>query len=143
MEAITADMYIYSRLTADSTLNALGVYSENVPGSASYPLVHFWPIVPGIERAAIGDNTILVNRHYLVYAIAEFRDPSVQGGSYQPLADYAERIHTQLHQASGTVTGEGEVFRSYRTELYQRRYISNGIEYRELGGRYVVLVQDS
>lgn len=142
MEATTADAYVYAQLTADATLSALGVYNDGIPSGVSYPLVHFYAIVPGIERAAIGDNTILVNRHYLVYAIAEFRDPEIRAG-YQPIQDYAERIHTQLHQASGTVTGEGEVFRSYRTELHQRRVVVDGIEYRELGGRYVVLVQDS
>lgn len=138
---MTADRFIVAQLSADATLAALGIYEdESVPADATYPNVQFRLVAPGSDRFAIGDIRIMSAPVYVVLVVERFTQLSP---NYTSIESYADRIDAQLHQQSGVVTGSGQVFRSHRLEPWQRARMYQGIQYRELGGRYQVYVQDS
>lgn len=137
-ELFTIDEFLHARLTADSVLNALGVYVDEVPSGASFPLVHV-RFNSGMNRAVIGDDITHLNALYVVVVVHEFREGA---GSWQPLQDAATRIKTQLHQATQqNTTSGGTIWRCSFEEPVRLHYENNGIRYRELGGLYRILAK--
>lgn len=134
---VIGQRFIYSQLAADSTLAALGIYDDDVPGGAGYPLVQIRNTIPATHRAVIGDDIIYAMVRFLVVAVAEFRSGRP---SWNSLIEPAGRIHTQLHQASGSATG-GQVYRVSEGSEYRQTYTHEGIYYRELGAFYDLWIQ--
>lgn len=134
---VIGQRFVYAQLAADSTLAALGIYDDDVPAGATYPLVQIRNTIPATNRTVIGDDIIYATVRFLVVAIAEFR-----GGrpSWNSLIEPAGRIHTQLHQAAGNVTG-GQVYRVSAGSEYRQTYTHEGIYYRELGSFVDLWVQ--
>lgn len=137
-ELFTIDEFLTARLTADSTLNALGVYVDEVPPNVSYPLV-FARYNSGVNRAVIGDDITHLNAVYVVTVVHEIASGRV---SWQPLQDAATRIKTQLHQATLQATSSGgTIWRCSFEEPVRLMYTNNGVRYREQGGLYRVLAK--
>lgn len=136
-EVFTADQFLYSRLTADGTLSALGVYGHEVPEGVSYPLIEFRALSDLDVSTQNSRYIVMTNSLYVVVAIQEFR---AGRPSFDPLTDYAARIHTQL-QRQGTTTASGTVYAAVREYPYRQAYEANGFKYRELGAVYRVFTQ--
>lgn len=134
---VIAQRFIYAQLAADSTLNALGIYDDDVPSGATYPLIQIRNTIPANNRAVIGDEIIYATVRFLVVAIAEFRSGRP---SWNSLIGPAGRIHTQLHQAAGSATG-GQIYRVSEGSEYRQTYTHEGIYYRELGAFYDLWIQ--
>lgn len=134
---IIGQRFVYGQLAADSTLAALGIYDDDVPGSASYPLIQIRNTIPANNRVVIGDDIIYAMVRFLVVAVTEFRTGRP---SWNTLIAPAGRIHAQLHQASGSVTG-GQVERSSEASEYRQSYTHEGIYYREVGAFYDLWIQ--
>lgn len=134
---IIGQRFVYAQLAADSTLASLGIYDDDVPASVTYPLVQVRNTIPGTNRTVVGDDIIYAMVRFLVVAVAEFRTGRP---SWNSLVGPAGRIHTQLHQASGSATG-GTVYRCSESGEYRLTYTHEGIYYRELGAFYDLWVQ--
>ena len=139
LEVYTAKQFLYSQLTADSTLAALGVYDEEAPPSSSYPCIEF-RYLSNTPQKGVGDVTVLTTQLWLVVAISESRTPPF---SFQPLQGYVGRIFTQLDRQSAT-TANGQTLWSSFEQGFQRRFYdgSTGYEYREEGAQYRLWVQN-
>lgn len=131
-ELLTAETWLYSRLTADATLAALGVHTDDVPPGASYPNVQI-RLNSATPRMVISDDIIKHVMLYVVVLVYEFRTGPY---SWQPMAANVGRIQTQLHQQAGAVAGMGTVHRCSYEQAVRLAYENNGIHYREWGGLY-------
>ena len=138
-ELFTGDTWLYGQLSADSTLNALGIYGHVVPSGVSFPLIQFRALSSTDAQTGVGATIIMANLLYVVVAVQEFRTGRP---SFAPLEDYADRIHTQLHKHSGTIAS-GQILASVRDSPFRNVYQQDGITYYELGGIYRVFAQDS
>lgn len=139
LELYTAKQFLYTQLTADATLAALGVDDESAQPDATFPRVQFrW--LAGTPSKPVNDTVVLLDFVFLVVAVAEAKTPPY---SFQPLQDYVGRIFTQLNQQSGT-TANGQTLWSTFEEPFQQRYIdaNTTYQYREEGGRYRLYVQN-
>lgn len=131
MEAVTVDRWLFSKLTGDTTLMNLvtGVFSW--PGvSLTYPCVVFQEQSPPRDVRGVGPSTYMVDGLWLVRGI-------VEANSYTgALETIANRTHTLLHAASGSVPTYGNVWVCVREQTFRLSEITSGRQFRHLGGIY-------
>ncbi len=129
-----AETWLYERLTADPVIAAAGVYSEVPPEGTALPYVIFQTQFQGLDVPAVGAVRIWTEQLYTVKTI-------VEGGSYSPASDLANRIDAQLHGKSGAAGG-GRVVSCVREQTISFTTREHGVEYRHRGGTYRLQVQE-
>lgn len=142
IETGLAELYLYGRLHGDATLLGLatgGVHRGVAPEGQPMPyVVYSYHGGAGGSGAgdveAVGAIRVMVVAPYVVKAVGLNTDGNLQG--------IADRIDALLHDTVGTVTG-GRVLACARDDVVQYLETKNGVNYRHLGGIYVLSVQET
>lgn len=138
IENTLVETWLYGKLKNDATLAAkVGsrVYSYVAPATAVTPYVVFNAQSPGFDVMGVGTARVMLNCLYQVKVV-------VQDASFSGAKDAADRIDELLHGATGTPSG-GEVLGCVREGPLAYAEVTDGIEYRHLGGIYRIWVQES
>lgn len=138
IETTLIEAWIYNRLSTDATLTtAVGdhIYSYVAPATAATPYVVFNAQSPGLDVMGVGTARVMLNSLYQVKVV-------VQDASFNGATAAANRIDALLHGATGTPTG-GQVLGCVREGPLAYAEVSDGIEYRHLGGLYRIWVQET
>lgn len=138
IETTLVESWLYSRLSGDATLvSKVGtrIYAYVAPATADTPFVVFTAQSPGFDVMGVGTARVMLNCLYQVKVV-------VQDGSFNGAKDAADRIDALLHGATGTPAG-GQVLGCVREGPLAYAEVSDGIEYRHLGGLYRIWVQET
>lgn len=138
IENTLVETWLYGKLSGDATLTAkvgARIYSYVAPTTATTPYVVFSAQSPGFDVMGVGTARVMLNCLYQVKVV-------VQDASFNTAKDAADRIDELLHGATGTPSG-GEVLGCVREGPLAYAEISDGIEYRHLGGLYRIWVQEN
>lgn len=136
-ECVVAEQWLVGALRDDAAVTALvgsRVYSELAPQGAAMPYV----IVQNqasVDVLGVGSRRIMSELLFVVQAVG-------RGASYAVLAPIADAIDAALHLAGG-VTAEGRVLGCRREEPFRRPEVTNGVQYRRLGGIYRLWTQEN
>lgn len=137
IEVVYADQWLYSQLSADTTLSALvgvRIYSYVAPAGTPTPFV-IYAYQGGQDVAEVGNHRIFNSGLYQVKAVN-------QGLSMAEIAPVAHRIDEILHRSSGGVVG-GSILACVREQSISYVEHGNGVRYNHLGGIYRIIVQES
>lgn len=124
-ELVTAEQYVYSKL---SGLLSGRAYSGVAPSTATYPLIVFGIQSPGADVIVVGGNRVWASPLILARAIAK-------GGSWSTIAATADAIDQALHN-----TSQGDIAWCVRESPFSLIEVTDGVQYRHLGGLYRVRV---
>ena len=105
------------------------VSSHPAPDTTSSPHVTF-TVLSGVDNLTNADYRFVTRYRYLVRAIA-------RGRSYP--YTLADAVDQALTRKTGTAAG-GDVVACVRTAPFQLSENADGVEYRHLGGEYLVIV---
>lgn len=131
------ETWLFDTLSGDSDLDAEvnGYFSEVASGDPEYPIV-VWRLLTPTDVRGVGAARVMIRADYVVVAIESFSS----GGSYAPLKTAADRIDAVLHGQDGTAD-DGTIFSCTRREPFASTFTDQGIQYRELGGRFRIQAQ--
>lgn len=135
IETVRVDQWLHATLTADGTLAALvadRVYADLAPQTARWPAVVFNEQAP-VDTLGIDGARILTSVLFQVKVITD--EPSWQGLGRQA----ADRVDDLLHGASGTAGGVA-VGTCHREQIFRFVEVTEGKQYRHLGGLYRINV---
>lgn len=138
IENTLIESWLYSRLAGDATLAAAvggRIYSYVAPATAATPFVVFSAQSPGYDVMGVGTARVMLNSLYQVKVV-------VQDASFSTATTAAHRIDALLHGATGAPAG-GRVLGCVREGPLAYAEVSDGIEYRHLGGLYRIWVQET
>lgn len=136
VENTLVESWLYTTLSTDATLVAqvgTRIYSYVAPTTATTPYVVFNAQSPGFDVMGVGTARVMLNCLYQVKVV-------VQDASFSTAKAAANRIDALLHGATGAPTG-GEVLGCVREGPLAYAEVTDGIEYRHLGGLYRIWVQ--
>lgn len=131
-----ATAFLYGKLTTPAISGVSGVHEITAPQGSTDKTskwIEFESMAPGEDVAEVGAQRIWTD--FVFRIVAASRSESV--ASLEAIAD---EIYSRLHRSSGSVTG-GEVISCVRTEEIVIPDIAQGVEYRELGGFFALIVQ--
>lgn len=135
IETTLVDAWLYTKLSSDATITSLvaaRIYGYTAPPTPTFPYIIF-NHQGSADVSAVGGYRIFNSGVYQVKAVAQ----STSAATAKTIAD---RIDTLLQRAYGTVTG-GYVLGCVREQPLVYVEITNGIQYRNLGGLYRIYVQ--
>lgn len=138
IETTLVESFIYDKLSSDATLTAAvggRIYSYVAPARTATPYVVFNAQSPGFDVMGVGTARVMLNCLYQVKVV-------VQDASFSKATDAANRIDALLHGAMGYPSG-GEVLGCVREGPLAYAEVSDGIEYRHLGGLFRIWVQET
>lgn len=111
------------------------VYADIAPQGTPFPYILATNTDPGQDVMATGAIRVMTNAIWVVRGVA-------QGQQYSAtLKAIADRIDALLHRKTGAISGGGTLIASYREQPFRMPEMTNGINYRHLGGQYRTLVQ--
>lgn len=120
-ELPAAENYVHDAL---SGLLSGRVYSGIAPSGATYPLIVFQIQSPGSDLIVVGGNRVWAEPLVLARVIGKT-------GSWTTIAATADAIDAALHNTSG-----GVVAWCKRESPFSLVELTNGVQYRHLGGLY-------
>lgn len=128
--ASVADEWLYETLSGDVTLMALveGVYDAVIPQEADLPAIQF-QLQSATDTIGVGTARVLSSDVYLVRVVG-------RTGSYAALQTAADRMDTLLHGVCGVSVDNGTMLCCYREGQFKLAEVSDGLQYRHLGGFY-------
>jgi hypothetical protein len=132
---MTAERWLYSKLTGDSTLTGLvstRIYNGTAPTSAAYPMV-VYQALSGVDVNGVGAVFAMEDELFMVKAI-------IRSTSWGTAETIANRINALLHKAAGAVTG-GTVISCVRLYVDKIDEIDNGARYKTIMQRYRIHTQ--
>lgn len=136
-ETLAAEQWLYTTLAAASALTAIvstRIYADEVPQTATYPLVRF-AFLSAVDRPVAGGARMLSNLLYQVEVIAQ---ASSFAGN---LATAAAALDAAIHAKNGSASA-GTIVACVREEPFRAAEMGEGgLPFRRLGGRYRLLVQ--
>ena len=135
-ELSAIDKWLYTTLSTDATLAAIvstRVYDTLAVETATFPYVVF-SFQGGSDVRTNGADRIMVSGLYQVKVVGK-------GGAFSSLTAAASRIDVLLNAKYGTNT-DGEVW-AVRTQPIKYLEVSEGVQYRHLGGLYRVWAQEA
>jgi hypothetical protein len=134
-ESVHTDAWITSYLEADASLMTMvsGAYSEVIPKGAAIPAIRYHVQGPNFDVPGVSANRIMVHLRYLIVVVGRVN-------SYGPLAPAADRLDVLLQDAQGS-TATVNVLSVTRDEPFKMLEISDGEQWRHLGGLYHFVVQ--
>lgn len=138
IENTLVETWLYGKLSTDATLVAqvgTRIYSYVAPTTATTPYVVFSAQSPGFDVMGVGTARVMLNCLYQVKVV-------VQDASFSTAKTAANRIDVLLHGTMGYPSG-GEVLGCVREGPLAYAEITDGIEYRHLGGLYRIWVQEN
>lgn len=138
IETTLVESWLYSRLSTDAALAAeVGnrIYAYVAPARTATPYVVFSAQSPGFDVMGVGTARVMLNCLYQVKVV-------VQDASFSGAKKAADRIDELLHGATGTPAG-GQVLGCVREGPLAYAEVSDGVEYRHLGGLYRIWVQET
>lgn len=133
-----AEEFIKSRLSSDATLIALlgsnnKIFADVAPKGISFPIITFRYQV--YADVGVIDGNIPVQQYTYIVAA------TIDGKAIAAIKPIADRVDELLHKSSGTVNS-GTVLSCTFDSIYRQAYTDvNGIDYRDLGGMYNLMVQ--
>ena len=119
-------------LTLAAAIPTVIAYSTIAPEGVAQPFIVYSQQSPS-DLMGVGPARIWASFLYLVKV-------SGQINSYLPLKATADAIDTALHGASGTVA-DGAILDCIRERPFSLVEVTNGVEWRHLGGLYRLKVQ--
>jgi hypothetical protein len=131
-----ATAFLYGKLTTPAISGASGVHEITAPQGAtdrSSKWIEYEAMSPGEDVAEVAEQRIWTEFAFRI--VAASRTESV--ASLEAIAD---EIYARLHRSDGSVTG-AYVVSCVRTEEIVIPDLAQGVEYRELGGFYNLIVQ--
>ena len=141
-----AATWLYGKLTspaiagvaAYNSVAGAAVFEDEAPQAAmarADTWIEYEVQAPGQDVAEVAEQRIWTEFVFLVRAVS-------RGRSTEALKAIADEIDNRLHRQSGTVS-DGQVISSTRQQEHQGRTFDSigGVEYRELGGFYSLIVQ--
>lgn len=131
-----ATTYLYGKLTSPPISGVLDVYEDNAPQGATQAdslWIEFELMAPGADVAEIAEQRIWTEFAFRITACC-------RGRSTKALEAVADEIYSRLHRSNGTVAG-GDVISATRSDEVVGNDLAQGIEYRQLGGIYNLIVQ--
>ena len=133
---LTADRWVASKLTGDTTLMALvsGVWADLAPNSATFPYVVFQTQSPQQPVGTVNNQVIFFDESVMVKAV----DNQAGYGRLEPILN---RVRAVLHNASGTVAGGVVVGCVENGPGVKFSEMTDGKQYRHLGILFRVLTQ--
>lgn len=137
-ELTRVDQWLYETLSGDAALgSAVGtrVYADVAPQGAAFPYLVF-SYQGGSDKRGVGTARYFVEALYLVKAVR-------QGESYQPLQTVMDRVDALLQGSSGGTATGGTVYASVREQSVRFPEVTEGRQYRHLGGVYRITVQST
>jgi hypothetical protein len=135
-ELSAASKWLYTTLAADSALAAVvstRIYADLAPQAAAHPLVVF-QFQGGVDFQAVGAIRIWSNLELLIRGIDQTTTYTAN------LRTIAKRIDAVLHAASGSNV-DGVIIACTRLRPFQLTELTDGVQYRHLGGFYRLLAQ--
>jgi hypothetical protein len=134
-ETTWTDAWIVSKLESDPTLMGMisGAYSELIPERVVTPAVRFHVQGPNHDVRGASANRIMVHLRYLIVVVHAAE-------SYGPLVPAASRVDELLQDAQGSNAGVN-ILSVEREEPFRMTEISDGTQWRHLGGLYHFVVQ--
>lgn len=132
METSAAERFIHTTLSADTQLTAVvstRIYNTRRPPNTALPAVVFQLQAGTNDFVALGGVRVWSSLLYLVRGIAE--QTSFEGN----LVTIANEIDGALHAASGSNVS-GVVYTCVRERPFQLVEVTEGREFRHLGGLY-------
>lgn len=128
--------FVYTRLSGGATGAVVGgrVYPDEAPAGTACPFVVF-TVDEALDVMVVGGEIVYGRVPVTVRATTE-------GRSYSPLGPIAFAVFADLHGARNVpVAGGGIILASYRTSgiMYPER--AAGVDYRHLGGTYLIEAQ--
>ncbi len=136
LEPLVVDEYITAQLNVPGLTSQIPdapgqtlveIYSDTVPPDVEFPYTIFQ--MQGNSDTMTTDSTrVLWIARYVVKAVGRTE-------SYVSLAPIASMIDQQLHKKSGVVA-DGQVLHSRRIQVVRYPEITDGVNYRHLGGVY-------
>ncbi|MFN3650094.1 MAG: DUF3168 domain-containing protein [Armatimonadota bacterium] len=139
-EVQAADRALYEALTGDAAVSGLvgaRVYASVAPQGAQVPYILFHR-QGGLDRVNVGADRVTVSRPvYQVRAVT-------QSDGYAAADEIADVLDAALMGMQRSVTIRGQLYRvtaTYRQEPVRLADVSNGVQWRSVGGIYRVVVQ--
>lgn len=136
-ESLIIDEWLYDTLSADATiLAAVGtrIYAEIAPQDSDLPCV-VYSGRPVRDVMAVGAIRIWEALEYNIRAIGQYE-------SFYPLQGVADAIDTALHAGAGAAgSGTGTVLTCTREQEIRYVEVDDGVQYRHLGGLYLIRAQ--
>jgi len=133
---LTADKWLYAKLTGDGTLITLvgsRVYVEIAKEGAAFPLIVMQQM-SCLPVMNVGAAVIWFDELWLVKGIDKSK-------SYSALGTIMDRVRAVLHAASGTVSGSGTVVGCVEEAVIRYSELLDGVQYRHLGMEFRVWTQ--
>lgn len=135
MEIPRIDQWLYERLSGDATLAGMvggRIYSYLAPQDTAFPFVLF-NYQTGEDIWGVGPARFLVSALYQIKVVST-------GPSFLPLKAIADRLDTLLQGTSGAVAN-GTVYSCMRERALAYVEVSDGVQYRHLGGLWRIYAQ--
>lgn len=140
-EQVLCDEYVQQRLaTKAAELDAIStglstrIFEDVAPVGTDYPFIVWQCQTPPRDVRGVGTFRVMVDTLYVVKAVA-------QATSYAPLAPVAAVIDAAMTSSTGATVDDGLVFTSVRNDQFALREISEGTQFRHLGGEYRIQAQ--
>lgn len=131
-----ATSWLYDVLTTVPIAGVLGVYEDAAPQgvtTATSVWIEFEALAPGEDVDEVGKQRIWTEFAFRVSVCT-------RGRSTRGLQTIADEIDNRLHRKSGTADG-GLVISCTRSQEVAGKALAQGVEYRELGGVFNLIVQ--
>ena len=131
-----ATTWLYGTLTSPPIAGVLDAYEDYAPQGATDKdsvWIEYELMAPGDDVAEVAEQRIWTEFAFRVVACS-------RGRSRKALEPMADAIYTRLHRVSGSVAG-GFVLSSVRTSEIAAGDLAQGVEYREIGGIFNLIVQ--
>lgn len=136
-EIVGAERFVMAALAARPALVALIPVDRHVSGPApsgtAFPYIRA-DFLTGPDLQVLGAIRVWSRPRYNVYVVD-------RAGSFVPLEAAAAEIDAALQGASGVVTG-ATILDCEREAVYAKIETVAGVQYRHLGGRYAMRVQE-
>lgn len=135
IETARVEEWLYTLLSGDATLSAIvgsRVYGYVAPAGTTSPWVVF-NYQSGHDVRGMGPARIMVSAQYQVKAVGQY-------DGFGMLKSVADRIDALMQGASGSVV-DGQVLACVRQSPVAYVEVSDGMQYRHLGGLYWIVVK--
>lgn len=136
-EIVAAEQFVMDRLAARVALVAVipvtRHFSGPAPSGTAFPYIRA-DFLAGPDLQALGAIRVWSRPRYNVYVVD-------RAGSFVPLEVAAQEIDAALQGSSGTARG-ASIRDCEREAVYAKVEIVAGVQYRHLGGRYAMRVQE-
>jgi hypothetical protein len=137
VEIIATEQYVMERLAARPALVALipvdRHFSGPAPSGTAFPYIRA-DFLTSPDLQALGAVRVWSRPRYNVYVVD-------RAGSFVPLEAAASEIDAALQGSSGTARG-ASIRDCEREAVYAKIETVAGVQYRHLGGRYAMRVQE-